>query len=776
MEQVERNRELRVLMLEDMPTDAELAERELRKAGIAFTSICVQTRDAFTRALEEFRPDIVLSDYSLPDFNGMAALELVQLKHPEIPVIMVTGALADIEAVELIHAGAKDYVLKDRLARLAPAVQRALAVEHGLRARKAAEKALRESEAKFRALVETTSDWIWEINEQAVYTYASPQVHELLGYTVEEVIGKTPFDLMAPDQSAQIKAPFNAILAAKKPFRLWENAHLYKDGRVVFLETSGDPMFDVQGVFKGYRGIDRDITERKRVEQALAQKERYYRKMLEGGSDVIFVMDHAGTVLYRSESGKQMTGWEAAEVLGQPVTDFVPAQALPLVQQAMAEVLRNPTQWHRVEFPLLRKDGLQVEVEALARNLLDDLDVHGIVVTLRDIGERKRGELALARASRALRTLSACNEALVRAATEPELLDSICRLIVETGGYRMAWVGFAEQDPAKTVRPVAHYGYDEGYLAAANISWADIEQGCGPTGTAIRTGTVQVNQNLLSNPAMAPWREAAQKRSYQSSMALPLKNFVSTLGVLTIYSSEPGAFNEAEVALLKELAEDLAFGIETLRTHVDRDRIANEQKRHAEVLRRSLEDSIKAIADTVEMRDPYTAGHQRRVGQLAVAIARELGLPEEISRGIELAASIHDLGKISIPAEILVKPAKLTGIEMMLLKNHARAGFDILKDIQFPWPIASMVLQHHERLDGTGYPQGLKGEQILTESRIIAVADVVEAMASHRPYRAALGIDVALEEIERGRGTAYDAAVVDACVRLFTEKRFVFSI
>ncbi|OIQ66817.1 cyclic di-GMP phosphodiesterase response regulator RpfG [mine drainage metagenome] len=143
-----------------------------------------------------------------------------------------------------------------------------------------------------------------------------------------------------------------------------------------------------------------------------------------------------------------------------------------------------------------------------------------------------------------------------------------------------------------------------------------------------------------------------------------------------------------------------------------------------------------------------------------------MGLPDETNHGIELAASIHDLGKISVPAEILSKPAKLSAIEFMLLKNHAQAGYDILKDIKFPWPIATIVLQHHERLDGSGYPQGLKAEQILLESRILAVADVVEAMASHRPYRAALGIDSALKEIARGRGTVYDAAVVDACIKL----------
>ena len=223
-----------------------------------------------------------------------------------------------------------------------------------------------------------------------------------------------------------------------------------------------------------------------------------------------------------------------------------------------------------------------------------------------------------------------------------------------------------------------------------------------------------------------------------------------------------------------ELADNLAFGIVALRTRAERDRIAHAHAHHAEILQRSLEQSIQVIADTVDARDPYTAGHQRRVAELAVAIGRELHLPEDRIHGIHLAAVIHDLGKIHVPAEILSKPGKLSEIEFMLIKTHPQAGYDILKDVDFPWPIADIVRQHHEKLDGSGYPQGLKGAQILLESRIMTVADVVEAMASHRPYRAALGVEVALKEIERGRGSAYDPAVADACLKLFREGRFAF--
>ena len=193
-------------------------------------------------------------------------------------------------------------------------------------------------------------------------------------------------------------------------------------------------------------------------------------------------------------------------------------------------------------------------------------------------------------------------------------------------------------------------------------------------------------------------------------------------------------------------------------------------------LQQILEESIKAIANTVESRDEYTAGHMRRVGQLAPAIARELGLSEDTIHGIALASTIHDVGKICIPVEILTKPAKLSKIEYLLIQTHVEAGYDIIKNIKFPWPIALLILQHHERMDGSGYPQGLKGEEILLGSRIIAVADVIEAMASRRPYRAELGLDAALAEIKQGRGTLYDTNVVDACVLLFDEKRFSFTV
>jgi HD-GYP domain-containing protein (c-di-GMP phosphodiesterase class II) len=178
------------------------------------------------------------------------------------------------------------------------------------------------------------------------------------------------------------------------------------------------------------------------------------------------------------------------------------------------------------------------------------------------------------------------------------------------------------------------------------------------------------------------------------------------------------------------------------------------------------------MVSAVEARDPYTAGHQVRSAGLARAIATEMGLSEDRINGIRMAGSIHDIGKLSIPAEILSKPKKLSEIEFSLIKEHPRSGYEMLKDVESPWPLAEIVYQHHERMDGSGYPRNLKGDDILMEARILAVADVVEAMASHRPYRPALGLTAALEEIENNKGTLYDADAVDVCLRLFREKGF----
>jgi len=206
----------------------------------------------------------------------------------------------------------------------------------------------------------------------------------------------------------------------------------------------------------------------------------------------------------------------------------------------------------------------------------------------------------------------------------------------------------------------------------------------------------------------------------------------------------------------------------------ERKKEQEEARQNTERLIRAMEHAIQAMTIVVEMRDPHTAGHQQRTTQLACAIAKEMGLSKERIGGLRLAGLIHDIGKVRVPAEILMNPDGLSEPEFMMIKAHPRLGYEILRTIDFPWPVAQIVLQHHERMDGSGYPSGLSGEDIIMEARILAVADVVEAMASHRPYRAAPGMNKALEEISQNKGVLYDSKAVDTCLTLFRNKKFEF--
>ena len=533
------------------------------------------------------------------------------------------------------------------------------------------------------------------------------------------------------------------------------------------------------------------IVQRKRAETQLKNSEERHRQIIQTSMDGFWVADTGGRILEVNDAYCQLSGYTREELLNMRIADVEAKEAPEETAQHIREIMTNGHA--SFETRHRRKDGQLLDIEVSTVHRPDTEDGH-LFVFLHDITERKQAEAAIQHANRALATLSAVNKSLVRATGEDELLQSICDAIVKQRGYRLAWVGYKQHDESKSVRIMARAGHDEGYTDAMQLTWTETERGMGPSGRAIRSGATQLCQDIANDPQYLPWRDEALKRGLASNIALPLGDG-EVFGILHVYSGEMNAFTPAEITLLEEMAGDLAFGVHSLHVRHERDlalaknqeqlaqlAFQNEEKekRAAELaiankeLKDSLEDTMRAIAGIVEMRDPYTAGHQARVADLAAAIARQMGLPEEQAHVIHLAGTVHDLGKINVPAEILSKPGKLTDLEFGLIKVHPQAGYDILKGIDFPWPIAQMVLQHHERLDGSGYPQGLKGDAILLEARILSVADVVEAISAHRPYRPGLGIEVALEEITKNCGIFYDPQVVDACLAVFREQDYRF--
>ena len=455
---------LAVLIVEDSTDDAMLIMHQLRQDGFDVAHKRVESAEQMRAALGEREWDVVLSDFNVPGFGAAPALALLQESGLDLPFIVVSGTVGEEAAVALMKAGAHDYVMKGNLARLAPAVRREFSEAGDRRARRLTEKALEESESRFRALIEQSLAGVY-ISEDGVYRYANPRLEQLLGYGPGELAGMRADDIVLADDLPIMQAAREKLRAGATTSSFEVRARR-KDGSVVTLGVQGS-LYQFHGR-SATIGMAQDITEKKHAEEE--------------------------------------------------------------IQRYVAE------------------------------------------------------------------------------------------------------------------------------LESAFMS------------------TVEVTMNLG------------------------------------------------------------------------------------------------------EMHDPYTAGHERRVATIAAALGAELGFDARRQEGLRVAGHLHDIGKIVIPAEILSRPGKLSAIEFQLVQAHAEASYEVLKNVNFPWPVAEIARQHHERIDGSGYPRGLKGDAILLEARIVAVADVIEAMTSHRPYRPGLGIDKALAEIESGRGRLYDSAVADAALKLFREKGYSFPL
>ncbi|MBU3594873.1 HD domain-containing protein [Polynucleobacter sp. 86C-FISCH] len=373
----------------------------------------------------------------------------------------------------------------------------------------------------------------------------------------------------------------------------------------------------------------------------------------------------------------------------------------------------------------------------------------------------------------ALSALSEAAAALARADSVDLLIQEVCAAIAAQGPYVLAWVGKAEDDENKTVRVLGGAGSALDYLKDITVSWSEFNiTGLGPGGAAIRTQKSSVVVDSETDEGFLSWRIRAREYGIRSAIGCPIPDSGGPhpFGVLLVYSKAPNAFGSSEVQLFESLSQEIGFGLRSIERQHKLDDQIHEKEQTQERLADALRSTIEAMSRTMEWRDPYTAGHQKRVALISVAIARRLGFSEEAAQALYMAAMVHDIGKVSVPAEILTKPTRLTDLEMQMVQGHVEAGYQILKDIPFPWPIAEMVRQHHERLDGTGYPNGLSGDQICIESRILAVADTIEAMATHRPYRPARGLVAAMDEIRAEAGTKLDTKVVDAAFELMDEQ------
>lgn len=472
-----------------------------------------------------------------------------------------------------------------------------------------------------------------------------------------------------------------------------------------------------------------------------------------------------------SPAAEKLTGRSRTELIGMSISDLHPECEVARLQEAFDRSLMERSVIE--EFHVQRIDGALVPVRISTSFLLGSDAEQLVLAVFRDMSELAEQEQQLAVKKWALDVYGAASIALMRARTAEGLVRDICEAITRESPFSLAWVGFADRGSERRIRHGYSAGPAAGYLEDLHISHDEHSPYAGgPAGQAWRTGCLQVVEDIAQERGFEPWFAKAEGAGFRSVLSVPIDAGDEGRAVLTVYSTERKAFGPVVVDAFRHLGAQIGLGLQSL-AQSERLELEREKREAAQQeLGRALMGVVRAISTTHEMRDPYTAGHQEHVAELAYAISLELGMDEVTRQAVQIAAQLHDVGKISIPVDVLTKQGMPTEAEWVLLKEHPENGYRILKDVPFRGEVAEMVRQHHERLDGSGYPRGLKGGEILPGAMVLAVADIVESMGSARPYRPSCGVDEALKEIEREAGTRLDLATVMACVRLFREKGF----
>lgn len=462
-------------------------------------------------------------------------------------------------------------------------------------ARRKTEAQLEQSRTELAEITSNLGEGVYVLDEQGIVTFINPVAERLLGWTASEIIGQKGheiFHFKGADGAAV--AYDNCIghqtLKTGQTYRDLSNIFVRKDGSFIPVSIVSSPIVR-NGKIRGAIVSFDDITQRLALDQSLRESEERFRNFFEKNRSVMLLTDtETGHIVDANPAAAEFYGYPSEMLIGMHISDieFHPSDESGKDKLAQQDERNCFSSQHRLASAEVREVEIYSSPVLVNNKMVRFSIVH-------DITDRKQAEQAQLRLNRAFRLLSSGNELLVHAENEQKLLSDICRQIVEIGDYLMAWVGFAVQDESKTVRPVAESGYEKDYLEKITISWADTDTGRGPTGTAIRTGITQINQNCLINPLMAPWREAALQRGYQASIALPLVDEKEAFGALTIYSSIPEAFNEDEVKLLQKLADGLSFGILTLRSAAIRQKAETELRQSEERYRLVLENAADAV-------------------------------------------------------------------------------------------------------------------------------------------------------------------------------------
>ncbi len=861
---------LAVLIVEDTESDVQLVVRTLKKAGYEITFEQVETAAQMRAALEKQTWDVVISDYSLPQFNGPAALELLQETGLDIPFIVVSGTIGEETAVDVMKAGAHDYLMKGNLARLASAAERELAQAKVRRERKQAEEALAASESELRALFASMIDAVLVIDYDGVYRKIGPTRPINIYKPAEELLGKSLAEIFPEEQARFFLNTVRQVLATGQTTQI--EYQLNFDSRMPWFEASVSPMTADSTLW-----VARDISERKQAEEAVEHSNKRFRALIENSADAITLLDANGVAIYDSPAAPGMLGYEPDELIGQNVFTLMHPDDLQINQDQFQNLLKTPGSRAKGTFRVRHKNGTWLWIEAIATHLLDEPSVKAIVVNYRDITERKQAENEIKTSEASYRRLfeAAKDAILILDAGTGEIRD-VNPFLKEMLGYshteflgKQLWeFGLfkdivANQESFQELRKRGYIRYENLPLVTndGRTIWVEfvsnsydvngkqviqcnirniterkqaeekvqrqLEQlsGLSQIDRAITASfELQITLNvlleqvttllrvdaasvLLLNPHFhtlgfssgrgfrtraiestrlrlgegLAGRAALERRlilipNLQDSpdpfltKNLAGENFVCYCGVpLIVKGQVKGVLEVFHRARFNPDKDWLNF-LETLAGQaaiaIDNAELFNNLHRSNAELMRAYDATIEGWSRALDLRDKETEGHTRRVTEMTLHLAQVMGLKDEELMHIRRGALLHDMGKLGVPDGILLKPDKLSDDEWVLMKKHPQYAYDMLAPIDYLRRALDIPYCHHEKWDGTGYPRGLKDEQIPLAARIFAVVDVWDALRSDRPYRAGWSEEKVREHIRQQSSIHFDPKVVEVFLKL----------
>ncbi len=731
---------LRVLIIEDSENDSQLVLREIQRGEYEAEWERVETRAALEDALVRRQWDIIICDHSLPEFSAIAALETLQARALDLPFIIVSGSISEEAAVKSLKAGAHDFIVKGKLARLIPAIQRELGDAKTRHERKQAEERLRLSDQ----ILQRVNALVIVADSRGKIVYVSPAAKIILDYEPEELLGDEWWTLTQVDPTEAQREKEYLERAARGEIPIATEAY-----ERAIQDRSGNTHWilwvDAVGPGDLLISVGHDITERKRAADQL----KYHARLLRHINDAVFATDDQLRITAWNRAAEKMYGWRSEEVMGRNVSEILNLELTDEQRAVTRELLLKESIASRSERIYRRKDGRTIYVEANTIALTDGHGkMTGFVSVNRDVTERKQAEEQTQFQIQRLRALRAIDIAISSSFDLRLTLDILLdQVIAQLNTDAAAILLF--QPITRTLEHAASRGF--GSIA---IRESRVTLGEGYAGKAILERRTIHIPNLMETGSELTRALLLKGEDFIEYYCVPLIVKGEVKGVLEIYHRSALAGDPEWVDFLETLAGQAAIAIENVTLFEDLQHSNRE-------LVDAYDATIEGWSHALDLRDKETEGHTLRVTEMSVELASKFDFTDEQLRSIRWGALLHDIGKMGVSDNILLKPDKLTDEEWESMKQHPVFALEMLSPIAYLKSALDIPYCHHEKWDGTGYPRGLKGEVIPLAARLFAIVDVWDALRSDRPYRKGWTVEKTLEHIQSLSGTHFDPKVVE---------------